>query len=98
MPVQEEQTIIDLNEQVNLTFALRYLTSFTKATSLSPTVVSRSVCFAHSSQRSYQAQECCTAGDAGWPVQRVAPCCCPTRLPACLLGCRCPLAAAPTCR
>jgi hypothetical protein len=38
--VQEEQTIIDLNEQVNLTFALRYLASFTKATSLSPTVVS----------------------------------------------------------
>ena len=43
-PVQEEQTLIDLNEQVNLTFALRYLTSFTKATSLSPTVVSCEHC------------------------------------------------------
>ncbi len=38
--LQEEQTLIDLNEPVNLTFALRYLTSFTKATGLSPTVVS----------------------------------------------------------
>lgn len=35
---QEEQTLIDMNEPVNLTFALRYLTSFTKATPLSPTV------------------------------------------------------------
>lgn len=37
----EEQTLIDMNEPVSLTFALRYLASFTKATSLSPTVVSR---------------------------------------------------------
>lgn len=32
---EEEQTVIDLNEPVVLTFALRYLNSFTKATPLS---------------------------------------------------------------
>jgi proliferating cell nuclear antigen len=36
---QEEQTVIDLNEPVTLSFALRYLNSFSKATPLSPTVV-----------------------------------------------------------
>ena len=36
---QEEQTLIDMNEPVALTFALRYLINFTKATSLSPSVV-----------------------------------------------------------
>ncbi|EFN51982.1 hypothetical protein CHLNCDRAFT_139488 [Chlorella variabilis] len=36
---QEEQTVIDMHEPVSLTFALRYLTSFTKATALSPSVV-----------------------------------------------------------
>ena len=35
----EEQTVIDMQEPVALTFALRYLNSFTKATSLSPSVV-----------------------------------------------------------
>lgn len=35
----EEQTLIDMNEPVSLTFALRYLNSFTKATGLSPSVV-----------------------------------------------------------
>ena len=35
----EEQTVIDLNEPVMLTFALRYLNSFTKATPLSTSVV-----------------------------------------------------------
>ena len=35
----EEQTIIDLNEPVMLTFALRYLNSFSKATPLSPCVI-----------------------------------------------------------
>jgi proliferating cell nuclear antigen len=35
---QEERTLIDLNEPVSLTFALRYLNSFTKATTLSPVV------------------------------------------------------------
>ena len=38
---QEEQTLIDMNEPVALTFALRYLVNFTKATSLSPSVVRR---------------------------------------------------------
>jgi proliferating cell nuclear antigen len=36
---QEEATVIDLNEPVELTFALRYLNSFAKATPLSPSVV-----------------------------------------------------------
>jgi len=36
---EEEQVVIDMKEQVELTFALRYLNFFTKATSLSPTVV-----------------------------------------------------------
>jgi proliferating cell nuclear antigen len=36
---QEEQTVIDLVEPVALTFALRYLNSFTKATSLSSAVI-----------------------------------------------------------
>ena len=40
---QEEQTLIDMNEPVALTFALRYLINFTKATSLSPSVVRRAV-------------------------------------------------------
>ena len=35
---REDNTIIELNEPVMLTFALRYLVSFTKATPLSPTV------------------------------------------------------------
>jgi|TARA_B110000977_G_C10893377_1_gene422320 proliferating cell nuclear antigen len=35
---KEEQTIIELQEPVTLTFALRYLNSFTKATPLAPTV------------------------------------------------------------
>lgn len=35
----EEQTVIDLTEPVTLTFGLRYLTQFTKATALSPSVV-----------------------------------------------------------
>ena len=35
----DEQTVIDLNEPVMLTFALRYLNSFTKATPLSTSVV-----------------------------------------------------------
>jgi proliferating cell nuclear antigen len=35
----EEQTLIDLTEPVALTFALRYLNSFTKASGLSPSVV-----------------------------------------------------------
>ena len=39
MDKPEEQTVIDLNEPVMLTFALRYLNSFTKATPLSNTVV-----------------------------------------------------------
>ncbi|KFM28599.1 Proliferating cell nuclear antigen [Auxenochlorella protothecoides] len=34
----EEQTVIDMNEPVVLTFALRYLNSFTRATGLSPMV------------------------------------------------------------
>jgi len=38
--LQEEPTHIDMNEPVALTFALRYLINFTKATSLSPSVVS----------------------------------------------------------
>lgn len=38
-PQQEEQTTIELQEPVSLTFALRYLNSFAKATPLSPTVV-----------------------------------------------------------
>ena len=37
---EEEQTLIDMNETVSLTFALRYLVNFTKATALSPSVVS----------------------------------------------------------
>ena len=41
---QEEQTLIDMNEPVSLTFALRYLASFTKATGLSPTVVRAVLC------------------------------------------------------
>ncbi len=36
---QEEQTVIDLNEPVQLTFALRYLNSFSKATPLSTSVI-----------------------------------------------------------
>jgi len=36
---EEEQVVVDLREQVELTFALRYLNFFTKATSLAPTVV-----------------------------------------------------------
>lgn len=35
---QDEATVIDLQEPVTLTFALRYLNSFAKATPLSPTV------------------------------------------------------------
>eukprot|EP00887_Chlorella_sp_A99_P007377 scaffold2.g7377.t1 len=35
----EEQTVVDMSEQVALTFALRYLISFAKATPLSPTVL-----------------------------------------------------------
>jgi proliferating cell nuclear antigen len=35
---QEDNTIIELEEPVSLTFALRYLNLFTKATPLSPTV------------------------------------------------------------
>mmetsp|Transcript_9345 Transcript_9345/g.28117 ORF Transcript_9345/g.28117 Transcript_9345/m.28117 type:complete len:269 (+) Transcript_9345:180-986(+) len=35
---QEDSTVIDLNEPVSLTFALRYLNSFAKATPLSPVV------------------------------------------------------------
>ena len=34
----DQNTSIELNEPVMLTFALRYLNSFTKATPLSPTV------------------------------------------------------------
>ncbi|GAB2209572.1 hypothetical protein Droror1_Dr00026790 [Drosera rotundifolia] len=34
----EDQTIIEMNEPVTLTFALRYMNSFTKATPLSNTV------------------------------------------------------------
>ena len=37
---EDEQTLIDMNETVSLTFALRYLVNFTKATPLSHTVVS----------------------------------------------------------
>ena len=36
---QEDQTVIDLHEPVTLTFALRYLNSFAKATPLSPFVI-----------------------------------------------------------
>ena len=36
---EEEQVIIDMEEPVELTFALRYLNLFTKATSLGPSVV-----------------------------------------------------------
>ncbi|KAG6550965.1 hypothetical protein Mapa_007580 [Marchantia paleacea] len=35
---KDDQTVIDMNEPVSLTFALRYLNSFTKATTLSSTV------------------------------------------------------------
>lgn len=35
---QDQATSIELNEPVMLTFALRYLNSFTKATPLSPSV------------------------------------------------------------
>lgn len=35
----EEQTVIDLHEPVMLTFALRYLNSFTKATPLASSVI-----------------------------------------------------------
>eukprot|EP00271_Cylindrocystis_brebissonii_P022065 TRINITY_DN8271_c0_g1_i1.p1 TRINITY_DN8271_c0_g1~~TRINITY_DN8271_c0_g1_i1.p1 ORF type:complete len:263 (-),score=61.09 TRINITY_DN8271_c0_g1_i1:866-1654(-) len=35
---EDEQTVVEMNEPVTLTFALRYLNSFTKATVLSPTV------------------------------------------------------------
>jgi proliferating cell nuclear antigen len=35
---EDEQTTIELQEPVSLTFALRYLNSFAKATPLSPTV------------------------------------------------------------
>ena len=34
----EDATVIEMNEPVSLTFALRYLNSFTKATPLSSTV------------------------------------------------------------
>jgi proliferating cell nuclear antigen len=34
----EEATIVEMNEPVSLTFALRYMNSFTKATPLSSTV------------------------------------------------------------
>lgn len=40
----DENTVIDLNEPVALTFALRYLNSFTKATGLSSAVVSFESC------------------------------------------------------
>jgi proliferating cell nuclear antigen len=36
---EEEQVIIDMQEPVDLTFALRYLNFFTKATQLGPTVI-----------------------------------------------------------
>mmetsp|Transcript_62443 Transcript_62443/g.92801 ORF Transcript_62443/g.92801 Transcript_62443/m.92801 type:complete len:172 (+) Transcript_62443:525-1040(+) len=36
---EEEQVLIDMDEPVELTFALRYLNFFTKATGLGPTVV-----------------------------------------------------------
>ena len=36
---EEEQVVIEMEEPVELTFALRYLNFFTKATPLSPTVV-----------------------------------------------------------
>jgi len=36
---EEDQVIIDMEEPVELTFALRYLNFFTKATSLGPTVI-----------------------------------------------------------
>jgi len=36
---EEEQVVIDMEEPVELTFALRYLNFFTKATPLSPTVI-----------------------------------------------------------
>lgn len=42
--VQEEATVIDLNEPVTLTFALRYLNSFAKATPLSTTVSDPTSC------------------------------------------------------
>ncbi|GAQ81263.1 DNA polymerase delta processivity factor [Klebsormidium nitens] len=35
---EEDQVLVNLNNPVSLTFALRYLNNFTKATSLSPTV------------------------------------------------------------
>lgn len=38
MDKPEEQTLIELTEPVTLSFALRYLNSFAKATPLSPTV------------------------------------------------------------
>ena len=95
--VQEEQTIIDLNEQVNLTFALRYLASFTKATSLSPTVVSL---FAHSCWRGllhqlwegmgflqqYQPPVCLPPLPAGDQAEPGAACGC--RVPGCGDGLR----------
>jgi proliferating cell nuclear antigen len=37
-PQKEDQVSIDLNEPVSLTFALRYLNSFAKATPLSSTL------------------------------------------------------------
>lgn len=36
---EEEQVVIDMEEPVELNFALRYLNFFTKATPLSPTVI-----------------------------------------------------------
>ena len=36
---EEEQVVIDMQEPVELTFALRYLNFFTKATNLGPSVV-----------------------------------------------------------
>ena len=39
MDNSDEQTVIDLNEPVMLTFALRYLNSFTKATPLASSVI-----------------------------------------------------------
>ena len=35
---EEDQTTVEIHEPVSLTFALRYLNSFTKATALSPQV------------------------------------------------------------
>lgn len=42
--MQEDRTLIEMVEPVNLTFALRYLINFSKATSLAPSVVSEQQC------------------------------------------------------